>query len=147
MTEEISLNYAKVEWTYGDAPSGSDAQGHSIPLENGTVADIRVEQMNNSADRFEFEPAPQEAVLIGLLLPAVQKLDENDKAGDSFDFKTPTESAAADDDHGDWIDLLSISTPTASQAKDEEVRKAGLRSDGELVQAVSEADMSGDFIL
>ncbi len=87
---------------------------------------------------------------------------------DSFDFAAPSDGAVADYDHDKWIDVLAIdwgvSTPGASayeydlkgvmvtsydtrDAADGGDTQGGLRSDGDLAQSVSDADMGGDFIL
>ena len=125
------------------------------------------------SDSFDFTGERDQDETAGLLLPAVQTVregstlppDEHDQAIDSFQFgpaKDDGETAyeykldgviitnhgvngAADADHDKWIDVLSTDwgthQPTAA------AEEAGLRSDGELVQAVSEADTGGDFIL
>lgn len=145
-TETLSLNYEKVEWTYSE----KDA----------------------AADSFDFAAAPEDGES-AMLLPAVQTVreaarrsdaDDGVKMGDgavifTTDIVEPGETAyeykldgvmissydvngSGDEGHDQWIDILSTDwgahKPTA---------EAGLRSDGELVQAVSDADMGGDFIL
>ncbi len=127
-------------------------------------------------DSFDFTAA-QEDGESALLLPAVQQVREAARRSDADDggvlmqdgavifIKDTVEAGeaayeykldgvmitnhgvngAADADHDKWIDVLSTDwgthKPSASDSG------AGLRSDGELVQAVSEADMGGDFIL
>ncbi len=75
-------------------------------------------------DSFDFR-VDEDRETEGLLLPAVQTV------GDA------ARSSTKDDDHKDWIDILTMSTPL-NHASDDVVQNAGLRSDGELVQAVSE---------
>jgi len=65
---------------------------------------------------------------------------------DSFDFVTADAGATAEEDQTDWISLLSISGDLV-RPMSEPADGGGLRSDGDLVQSVSDADMSGDFIL
>ena len=83
-------------------------------------------------DSFDFR-VDEDRETEGLLLPAVQTVREGAR------------SSTKDDDHKDWIDILTMSPPV-NPASDDVVQNAGLRSDGELVQAVSEMEMSGDFI-
>ena len=148
-TETLSLNYEKVRWTYSEKDAATDS--------------------------FDFRAA-EDGGKAGLLLPAVQMVVEGDSpdapdgaaamgdgavilikdsvdAGETaYEVKlddllitsyNPSGSAGDDDDK--WIDILTINEgrhqPTAKG------ESAGLRSDGELVQAVSDADMGGDFIL
>ncbi len=126
-------------------------------------------------DSFDFTTAPEDGES-ALLLPAVQQVREAARRSDTDDgvkmgdgaviFTTDTVEAgeaayeykldgvmitnhgvhgAADSGHNEWIDVLSIDYGIHKPAA--AVKEAGLRSDGELVQAVSEADMGGDFIL
>lgn len=125
MAEEVTLNYAKVEWTYNELDRSSE-------------------------DSFDFTGVGEDDAMQGHTL--VELLEDPG-------------TRRVDGDHDNWIDILAIdwgsSEPGASayELKDvmitsydthgavEGERSAGLRSDGELVQAVSDADMSGDFIL
>lgn len=144
--EDFTLNYEEIKMSY----SKSDDAG----------------------DSFDFTATPVEQK-VGMLLPAVQQVrepsplppDVEDQAIDSFKFgpakddgKTAYEykldgvmisnydvNGAGDSGHDEWIDVLSIDWGMDRPAA-EVVKEAGLRSDGELVQAVSEADMGGDFI-
>ena len=155
MAEQVSLNYAKVDWSYQP-------------------------QSSSSEDSFDFTTRDESEAHIGLLLPAVQTAEPTpepagDFTGDGKDDAMQGHTLIelledpgvhrVDDDHDDWIDILAIdwgsSQPGASAYELKDVmitsydthgaveggRSAGLRSDGELVQAVSDADMGGDFIL
>ncbi len=104
-------------------------------------------------DSFDFKAA-DEPEQVALLLPAVQSAREaarsSSSEGSTFDtdgrviFMTDSIEAGDDEvDYGDWINVLTV-TPTPPMSAD---AGGGLRSDGDLVQGVSEADMSGDFIL
>lgn len=98
---------------------------YKVELTDATISSIRTEQLNNeSADSFDF--TAKEEKQAGLLLPAVQAARE----------------AARDDDTG-GDDLLIVNNGDGSDFND-----AGLRSDGELVQAVSDAGEAtyGDFL-
>lgn len=148
--ENFTMNYEKIKISYSKSDGGEDS--------------------------FDFTAKPV-VQKVGLLLPAVQQVrepsslppDEDDQAVDSFKFgpaKDDGETAyeykldgvmisnydvngSADSGHDKWIDVLSTDWGTSKPgaARDEVVKNAGLRSDGELVQAVSEGDMGGDFIL
>lgn len=136
---------------------------------------INYSKSDGGEDSFDFTAKPV-VQKVGLLLPAVQQVrepsslppDEDDQAIDSFKFaKDDGETAyeykldgvmissydvngAGDSDHDRWIDVLSTDwgTDKPGAVREEVVKNAGLRSDGELVQAVTEAaDMGGDFIL
>ncbi len=145
--EDFTMNYEEVKWDYSKS--------------------------NDAGDGFDFTATPVEQK-VGLLLPAVQQVrepsslppDEDDQAVDSFRFGPAKDdgdtayeykldgvmissydvNGAGDSDHDRWIDVLSTDWGTDRPAADV-VKEAGLRSDGELVQAVSEADVGGDFIL
>ncbi len=147
-TETLSLNYEKVEWTYDKSGSAEDS--------------------------FDFTGERDQDETAGLLLPAVQEVrepsslppDEEDQAIDSFEFGPASDdgetayeyklkdvmissydvNGASDSGHDKWIDILSTDWGTSKPGAGKVV-EAGLRSDGELVQAVSDADMGGDFIL
>ncbi len=126
-------------------------------------------------DSFDFTAAPEDGES-ALLLPAVQQVREAARRSDTDDgvkmgdgavifikdtveagetayevklddlmIKSYDTHGAGDSGHDDWIDVLSIDYGVHGPAA--VVKEAGLRSDGELVQAVSEADMGGDFIL
>lgn len=117
------------------------------------------DQEDQAVDSFQFDAEP-EGVLIGLLLPAVQAaegpmeaedrgLTAKDDGETAYEYKLDgvmissyDVNGSADADHDRWIDVLSTDWGTSKPAAE-----ANLRSDGELVQAVSEADMGGDFIL
>ena len=154
----------------------ADGSGNVLMADGAVIFitdSIETGDATSSADSFDFTATPVEQK-VGLLLPAVQQVrepsplppDEEDQAIDSFKFgpaqddgETAYEykldgvmissydvNGAADTDHDRWIDVLSTDWGDAKPTA-ETVSNAGLRSDGELVQAVSEADMGGDFIL
>lgn len=125
-----------------------------------------------SSDSFDFIGERDEDETAGLLLPAVQQVrepstlppDVEDQSVDSFKFGPAKDdskveaqdalliinelSRASADSHDDkWIDVLSTDWGMEKPGSNAAVKEAGLRSDGELVQAVTEADMGGDFIL
>lgn len=98
---------------------------YTIELTNATISSIRAEELNNqTADSFDFT-AKEEKQQVGLLLPAVQAARE-----------------AARDEGADGEDLLIVNNGDGS-----DFDNAGLRSDGELVQAVSDGDAGyADFL-
>jgi len=99
---------------------------------------------------------------IALIAPAVQSAvprgsagerNSSDDAGDSalsgdgavIFITDSVDAGGADVDYDQWIETLAVGQGVHKPAA-EPVERAGLRSDGELVQAVSDADMGGDFI-
>ena len=136
MTEQISLNYEKIVWTYEELDRASE-------------------------DSFDFTTRDEDGAHIGLLLPAVQMAETDPEAVDDFTgageddatqgytlvelLEVRGRSRVDDADHDKWIDVLSIDWGAHKPGAD--TGGAGLRSDGELVQAVSDAEMGGDFIL
>ena len=175
--EEVSLNFAKVKYEYQPAATESKEDSFDFTAEGGetnvsliapAVQDVSRETDGETGgeDSFDFttEPDSQE---VAMLLPAVQAAREaarrsdadadmsiaaKDDGGTAYEVKLDDlvitsydTHGTADSDHDKWIDVLSIDwgthQPSASDSG------AGLRSDGELVQAVGDADMGGDFIL
>lgn len=111
---------------------------------------LEIEGVTTGAgDVFEFTGSvePQK---VGLLLPAVQAVIEEgrtaaaDTTGASH-FDDWRETQAADSGHDKWIDVLSTDWGTQQPAA--AAYGGRLRSDGDLVIAVIDADMGGDFIL
>ncbi len=105
-------------------------------------------------DSFDFT-AMTESEQTAMILPAVQRLPtkvlieatsgrRSDDDGASY-LDGWDEAQAADSGHDKWIDVLSIDWGSSQLAGARQ--EANLQSDGELVQAVGEADMGGDFIL
>lgn len=96
---------------------------YTIELTEATISSIRVESLNTtSKDSFDFT-AKEEKQEVGLLLPAVQAAEESpEESGDDLLIYN-------DGDGSDWVET-------------------GLRSDGELVQAVSDGETAtyDDFL-
>lgn len=145
-TETVSLNYEEIKWTYSKADADGDSFDFAAERNPGETAELLL-------------PAVQQVVEDSTLSP-----DGDDQPIDSFQF-APDDGGTAfeykldgvmisnydvngsgDEGHDRWIDVLSTDWG-GSKATGEVVREAGLRSDGELVQAVSDADVGGDFIL
>ncbi len=104
-------------------------------------------------DSFDFTAMTQ-SEQTAMILPAVQRIPEevlvgatNEKEGadGAAHLDTWDDNQAADSDHDKWIDVLSTDWGTSQPSG--AAKAANLQSDGELVQAVGEADMGGDFIL
>ena len=152
--EQVNLNFAKVKYEYEPSASGSgkEEQHYTIEFVNGAVD-------GGGEDSFHFT-AEEAETNISLIAPAVQSAvnrgspaernssDDSALAGDgAVVFITDSvEAGAADAGHDQWIDILSVDHGAHKPAADA-AREANLRSDGELVQALSDADMSSDFIL
>lgn len=105
-------------------------------------------------DSFDFTAAP-ETRDAAMILPAVQRIPtevleeatsgKGDHDGGVSHLDGRGDNQAADSGHDEWIDVLSIDWGAGQPSG--AVKAANLRSDGDLVQAVGEADMGGDFIL
>ena len=152
MAEQLSLNYEKIRWTYDRAESAED----SFDFTTRDADEAHIGLLLPAVQMAEAAPEP---------------VDDFSGAGneDAMQGHTLVEllenpGRSRVDDHDDWIDILAIDwgshKPGSSAIELEKVlvtniqpllddggRSAGLRSDGELVQAVSDADMGGDFIL
>ena len=169
--EEIKWDYSKSK----DAEDSFDFTATPVQQKVGLLLPaVQVVEGGQGSEDSLGLTATIEEQKVGLLLPAVQQVrepsnlppDEDDQAIDSFKFgsaKDDGETAyeykldgvmissydingSADAGHDRWIDVLSNDWGT-DKPDAGKVVEAGLRSDGELVQAVSEADMGGDFIL
>lgn len=175
-TETFTMNYEKVEWTYSKADADGDSFDFAAPPEKQEVALLlpavqAAPEEPDPTDSFDFKAA-EDGGEASLLLPAVQSAREAARRSDTDDgvqmgdgavtFIRDTVEAgetayeykldgvmissydvggSTDVDQDQWIDVLSTDWGAHKPGAD-----AGLRSDGELVQAVSEADMGGDFI-
>ena len=158
-TETLTMNYEKVEWTY----SKSDADGDSFdftaaPEEQEVGLLLPAVQAAREAARTTDERdlgakddggAAYEYKLDGVMISSYDVGGSGDGEVSSIDallIINDIGRSAADSDHDKWIDILTMSPPVTETVEDV-VKNAGLRSDGELVQAVSEMEMPGDFIL
>ena len=143
-TETLTMNYEKIEWTYSKSESAGDSS--------------------------DFQTEKDDDETAGLLLPAVQQVcegstlppDEDDPAMERFEFEPAEDdgetayeykldgimissydvNGSADSDRDRWIDVLSTDWGTSKPGAD-----ANVPSDGNLVAATVDTDMSGDFIL